>query len=319
MLLIPIDAAPETERKRTPVVTVGLVTANLAIFVAAHSLGWSAREFGLQPAGLWAGEVDQLRNLLLAAFLHFGVLHLAGNMLFLWVFGANVEDEMGHLGFAGFYLVCGIGAGLIESAIFASDTIPRIGASGAIAGVLGAYLVLFPLSPIGILPIHVIPFWALGLLDGQGERRPPTFDVSALIVIGVWLALQVIGSIGSASGQGDGIAYTAHLGGFAVGFVVVQVLRRGFGFAPDADDTEPDIMRNTGRELLVARRPLQAGHRLGAIDVEPYTWRHDLPEGHFKPDQAESLYGKRLRRARYRYQAILAEDIAQEGTSPQQD
>ncbi len=315
MQLIPIDAAPETERQRQPIVTVTLVAINVAIFVAAHSLGWSAREYGLQPAGLWAGEIDQLRNLLLAAFLHFGFLHLAGNMLFLWVFGANVEDEMGHLGFAVFYIACGIGAGLIESAIFASDTIPRIGASGAIAGVLGAYLVLFPLSPIGIMSVHVLPIWALDLLDGQGERRPPTFDVSALIVIGVWLALQVIGSFGSVGGQGGGIAYTAHLGGFAVGFVIVQVLRRGFGFAPDADDSEPEIMRTTGKELLVARRPLPAGHRLAPEDVEPYTWRHAFPEGYFKPDEAEHLYGKRLRRTRYRYQAILAEDLANEGST----
>ena len=169
MQLIPIDAAPETERQRQPLVTVTLVAINVAIFVAAHSLGWSAREYGLQPAGLWAGELDQLRNLLLAAFLHFGVLHLAGNMLFLWVFGANVEDEMGHLGFAAFYVACGIGAGLIESAIFASDTIPRIGASGAIAGVLGAYLVLLPLSPIGIMSVHVLPFWGTGTAGRAGR------------------------------------------------------------------------------------------------------------------------------------------------------
>ena len=314
MQLIPIDAAPETERQRQPIVTVTLVAINIAIFVAAHSLGWSAREYGLQPAGLWAGEIDQLRNLLLAAFLHFGMLHLAGNMLFLWVFGANVEDEMGHVGFAGFYLLCGIGAGLIESAIFASDTIPRIGASGAIAGVLGAYLVLLPLSPIGIMSVHVLPLWALDLLDGQGERRPPTFDVSALIVIGVWLALQIIGSLGSVGGQGGGIAYTAHLGGFAVGFAIVQVLRRGFGFAPDADDSEPDIIRTTGKEVLVARRPLPAGHRLETGDIEPYTWRHALPDGHFKPDEADRLYGRRLLRTRYRYQVILAEDLENQGS-----
>jgi hypothetical protein len=230
-------------------------------------------------------------------------------MLFLWVFGANVEDQMGHLGFAAFYLLCGLGAGIIESALFASDTIPRIGASGAIAGVLGAYLVLFPLSPIGILPIHALGFWVLARLAGQAESRPPTFDVSALIVIGVWLALQIVGSVGSAVGEGGGIAYTAHLGGFAVGFVIVQVLRRGFGFAPDADDDDPLPLQNTGKQVLVARRPLQAGHKLTSVDIEPYTWRHNLPEGHFKPDEADSLYGKRLLRARYRYQAILVGDV----------
>ncbi len=313
MQLIPIDAAPEAERQGQPVVTVALVAINVALFVAANSLGWTSREFGLQPAGLWAGEPEQLRNLLLSAFLHLGFLHLAGNMLFLWVFGANVEDEMGHVGFAGFYVACGIGAGLIESALFAADTIPRIGASGAIAGVLGAFLVLFPLTPIGILPVHIVGFWALGKLMGAGESRPPTFDVSAIIVIGVWLALQIIGSLGSAAGQGGGIAYTAHLGGFAVGFAIVQVLRRGFGFAPDADDSEPEIMRQTGKEVLVAKRPLPAGHRLAPEDIEPFPWRHAPPDGHYKPEEAESLYGKRLRRNRYRYQAILTEDV--EGTS----
>ena len=317
MLLIPIDAAPEEERQRQPIVTVTLVAINIAMFVAAHSLGWSAREYGLQPAGLWAGEIDQLRNLLLAAFLHFGLLHIAGNMLFLWVFGANVEDEMGHLGFAVFYLVCGLGAGIIESALFANDTIPRIGASGAIAGVLGAYLVLFPLSPIGILPIHILGIWMVGRLVGQAEARPPTFDVSALIVIGVWLALQIIGSVGSAVGQEGGIAYTAHLGGFAVGFLIIQVLRRGFGFAPDAvDDKEPVIRRQSGSQLLVARRPLPAGHTLKPEDIEPYTWRHSLPEGHFKPKEAASLYGRRLRRTRYRYHAILATDLETENSAP---
>ncbi len=309
MLLIPIDAAPEDERQRQPIVTVTLVAINIAVFVAAHSFGWSAREYGLQPAGLWAGELDQLRNLLLAAFLHFGLLHIAGNMLFLWVFGANVEDEMGHLGFAVFYLVCGLGAGIIESALFANDTIPRIGASGAIAGVLGAYLVLFPLSPIGILPIHILGIWMLGRLTGHAEDRPPTFDVSALIVIGVWLVLQIIGSVGSAVGQEGGIAYTAHLGGFAVGFAIVQVLRRGFGFAPDADDSEPAIVRQSGSQLLVARRPLPAGHTLKPEDIEPYTWRHSFPDGYFKPEEAASLYGRRLLRNRYRYHAILEDDL----------
>ena len=180
---------------------------------------------------------------------------------------------------------------------------------------LGAYLVLFPLSPIGIMPVHVLPFWALGLLDGHGERRPPTFDVSALIVIGVWLALQVVGSLGSVGGQGGGIAYTAHLGGFAVGFLIVQVLRRGFGFAPDADDSEPEIMRIAGKQVLVARRPLPAGHRLAPEDIEPYDWRHALPDGHFTPDEADLLYGKRLRRVRYRYQAILAGDVEKTETT----
>ncbi len=314
MQLIPIEAAPEDQRQRRPIVTVTLVAINIGMFVAAHSLGWSAQEYGLRPAGLWAGDIDQLRNLLLAAFLHFGLLHIAGNMLFLWVFGANVEDEMGHLGFAAFYLFCGLGAGIIESAIFASDTIPRIGASGAIAGVLGAYLVLFPLSPIGILSIHVFAIWVLGLLVGQGERRPPTFDVSALIVIGVWLVLQIMGSLSSVGGGGGGIAYTAHLGGFAVGFLVVQALRRSFGFAPDAKDDVPSIMRVTGRQLLVARRPLPAGHKLTPEDLEPYAWPHDLPEGCFKPDEADRLYGRRLLRVRYRYQAILSTDLQADDT-----
>ena len=288
MQLIPIEAAPEDQRLRRPIVTVTLVAINIGMFVVAHSLGWSAQEYGLRPAGLWAGEIDQLRNLLLAAFLHFGLLHIAGNMLFLWVFGANVEDEMGHLGFAAFYLFCGLGAGIIESAIFASDTIPRIGASGAIAGVLGAYLVLFPLSPIGILSIHVFVIWALGLLVGQGERRPPTFDVSALIVIGVWLVLQIMGSLSSVGGGGGGIAYTAHLGGFAVGFLVVQALRRSFGFAPDAKDDVPSIMRVTGQasprgQTPAAGRTQTHAGRPGTVRLAPRPSRGVFQTGRSGP------------------------------------
>ena len=315
MQLIPIEAAPEDQRLRRPIVTVTLVAINIGMFVVAHSLGWSAQEYGLRPAGLWAGEIDQLRNLLLAAFLHFGLLHIAGNMLFLWVFGANVEDEMGHLGFAAFYLFCGLGAGIIESAIFASDTIPRIGASGAIAGVLGAYLVLFPLSPIGILSIHVFVIWALGLLVGQGERRPPTFDVSALIVIGVWLVLQIMGSLGSVGGGGGGIAYTAHLGGFAVGFLVVQALRRSFGFAPDAKDDIPSVMKDNGSgNSSWPDVRCRSDTNSSPEDLEPYAWPHDLPEGCFKPDEADRLYGRRLLRVRYRYQAILSTDLQADDT-----
>ena len=309
MQLIPIEAAPEDQRQRRPIVTVTLVAINIGMFVAAHSLGWSAQEYGLRPAGLWAGEIDQLRNLLLAAFLHFGLLHIAGNMLFLWVFGANVEDEMGHLGLppSTSFAVWARASSSPRSLLATRYRASARAAPSPESSVRISYS--FHCRPSAFCPYTSSSSGRSAFSSGQGERRPPTFDVSALIVIGVWLVLQIMGSLGSVGGGGGGIAYTAHLGGFAVGFLVVQALRRSFGFAPDAKDDVPSIMRVTGRQLLVARRPLPAGHKLAPEDLEPYAWPHDLPEGCFKPDEADRLYGRRLLRVRYRYQAILSTDL----------
>jgi len=137
-------------------------------------------------------------------FMHGGWLHLGGNMLYLWIFGDNVEDRFGHAKFALFYLLCGIAATFAQVLVNSGSNIPNLGASGAIAGVLGAYLILFPKGQVKVLM-------------GRGVVPMP-----ALIVIGLWIVLQFISGIGSItqSAETGGVAYMAHIGGFVAGLVL---------------------------------------------------------------------------------------------------
>jgi membrane associated rhomboid family serine protease len=158
-----------------------------------------------------------LLRLLTSMFIHGGWLHILGNMVFLWVFGDNVEDAMGHLRYLLFYLLCGIGAGLGQ--VFADPTaaVPAIGASGAIAGVLGAYLILYPRASVRtVIPIIIIP-WII---------RIPAF-----VLMLFWFATQLISSalfsVSSAVGGSGGVAYMAHIAGFILGLVLVFVFRGG--------------------------------------------------------------------------------------------
>ena len=157
---------------------------------------------------------QDLKTLVTSTFLHGGWLHLAGNMLFLWIFGDNLEEAMGRLGFLLFYLLCGAGANLCQWAAEPASTIPTIGASGAIAGVMGGYLLLFPRARVDVLLILIVIF-----------RVVP---VPAWIMLLVWLGLQVVSGLGANPLEG-GVAYWAHAGGFAVGFVLALPawLRRG--------------------------------------------------------------------------------------------
>jgi membrane associated rhomboid family serine protease len=142
-------------------------------------------------------------------FMHAGWLHLGGNMLYLWIFGDNVEDSFGHLKFLIFYLLCGIAATLAQLAFSAGSNVPNLGASGAIAGVLGAYILLFPRGQVKVLM-------------GRGVIPMP-----ALVVIGLWIVLQLVSGIGSISNsaQTGGVAYMAHIGGFLAGVVLTFLLR----------------------------------------------------------------------------------------------
>jgi membrane associated rhomboid family serine protease len=140
-------------------------------------------------------------------FMHAGWLHLGGNMLYLWIFGDNVEDRFGHAKFILFYLLCGLGATFAQLAFSLGSNIPNLGASGAIAGVLGAYILMFPKGSVRVL---------------QGQR---VIQVPALIVIGLWIALQLFSGIGSISAADTGgVAYMAHVGGFVSGFVLTYLL-----------------------------------------------------------------------------------------------
>lgn len=202
---------------RTPYVTYALIMANIAVFLgywntlaSDHDLAVFFYVWGLVPERVLAGQ--GLPTLITHMFLHGGWLHLAGNMLFLWIFGDNLEDELGHGRFALFYLACGFGAAALQVAADPVSGAPMVGASGAIAGVLGGYLLLFPRARIDVLFIFVIFF--------------RIFAIPAWVVLGIWFALQLFnGTMGPA----DGVAYLAHVGGFVGGVVLTlpTLLRRG--------------------------------------------------------------------------------------------
>lgn len=204
---------------RTPYVVFALIAANVVIFLGYASMlnDFDAinrffLDWALLPARLTEGSGHS--TLISSMFLHGGFWHLAGNMLFLWVFGDNLEDEMGHLPFLLFYLACGVGAGLIHVIAAPYSTVPTVGASGAIAGVMGGYLLLFPRARVDILLILVVYF--------------RIFPVPAYVMLGVWFAMQFLGSVTTDPDMG-GIAYWAHTGGFAVGLALTlpMWLRRG--------------------------------------------------------------------------------------------
>ena len=191
----------------TPYVTYALIAVNSAIFLSYWSLFNDPRalnafffEYALIPALVTHGE--GYSGLFTSMFLHGGLMHLLGNMLFLWIFGDNMEDEMGHLGFLIFYIACGVLAGLAHVWFAAGSVVPTVGASGAIAGVMGGYLLLFPRAKVDILLIIIIFF--------------RVFTLPAYILLVIWFVLQFFGGLG-ADPEVGGVAYWAHAGGFVVG------------------------------------------------------------------------------------------------------
>ncbi len=204
---------------RTPYVVHTLMAANILVFlIGLPIMGddralWAVYDsYAVVPAEINAGQ--DLFTLVTSMFLHGGFMHLAGNMLFLWIFGDNLEDEMGHLLFALFYLIGGIGAGLIHVMAAPDSVVPTIGASGAIAAVMGGYLLLFPKAKVDILLILVVFF--------------KIFPIPAWVMLGLWLLMQFLGGA-SANPDEGGVAYWAHAGGFVVGFLLTVPLwiRRG--------------------------------------------------------------------------------------------
>ncbi|NBR90128.1 MAG: rhomboid family intramembrane serine protease [Rhodobacteraceae bacterium] len=210
------DHNPST---RTPYVTWALILANVGIFLSYLPL--FADDMALNSFfGRWAlfpVEVTQngaFGGLLTSMFLHGGLMHLAGNMLFLWIFGDNMEDEMGHLGFLCFYLAAGIAAGLTHVMMDPLSEIPTVGASGAIAGVMGGYLLLFPKAKVDILVIFIVFF--------------RIFPLPAWLMLGVWFGIQLLGGFGAPTSEG-GVAYWAHAGGFLAGLVLTVPKFRALG------------------------------------------------------------------------------------------
>jgi membrane associated rhomboid family serine protease len=237
--VIPLRDANPT--RRTPIVTLALIVACFVAFAyelgrlgsgGMEALDGFVTEWGIVPAELTAASATgtalagEAVTLITSQFLHGGWLHLLGNLLFLWIFGNNVEDRLGRLRFLLFYLVGGAVAGLTQVAIDPGSTIPTIGASGAIAATLGAYLVLFPRARITSL-VFLGFFYQL-------------IDVPAVIVLVFWFLLQLIDGIASlgVTDAGGGVAFFAHIGGFVFGALVGVVVRgvggRGGPVAPAA-------------------------------------------------------------------------------------
>lgn len=210
--MIPLrDVIPS---RTTPVVTIGLIVVNVVVFLYELSLGDSLDQF-IRVWGLVPAEFS-LVTLATSMFLHGGILHAAGNMLYLWIFGDNVEDRMGHGRFLAFYLLCGVAAAVGQTVTAPASFVPMVGASGAIAGVMGAYFVLYPRSRI----VTLVPLFIFIEI----------IEVPAIAFLGIWFLMQFLSGVGSiattASGSGGGIAFWAHTAGFVAGLVGVFVFRR---------------------------------------------------------------------------------------------
>jgi rhomboid family protein len=205
-----------------PIVTYGLIALNvLAFFVELSQPSNAALQSFIQAWGVVPREYSAARDLpptiplpfwstlLTSMFLHGGWMHLGGNMLYLWIFGDNLEKVMGALRFAIFYLACGLAASFAHIVFGPGSSVPAVGASGAISGVLGGYILLFPHNRIRVL------------------SRGGIAQVPAVLVLGLWILIQFvngIGSIAATSETGGGVAYLAHIGGFVAGLVLVKPL-----------------------------------------------------------------------------------------------
>lgn len=197
-------------RRTVPLVTYALIVLNVLFFFLELSGGDAfIMKWAFVPSRFLANPGGDFLTLFSSMFMHAGWLHLGGNMLYLWIFGDNVEDRFGHAKFSIFYLLCGLAATFAQLAFSLESNIPNLGASGAIAGVLGAYILLFPQGRVRVL---------------QGQR---IIQVPALMAIGLWIVLQLFSGIGSIANTADtgGVAYMAHIGGFVAGFALTFVFR----------------------------------------------------------------------------------------------
>lgn len=208
--------------KTFPFITILIIVMNIAVFIYQLSLGSEARRDELiKRAGATPYEIShgvdeppllgypvQL-TLLSSMFLHGGLFHIIGNMLYLWIFGKNIEDRVGHLRFIFFYLVCGVVASIIHIATSPESRIPMVGASGAISGVLGAYLILFPRAKI----LTLVTFFIFIRF----------IEIPAFIVLGFWIIVQFINAT---SLHQTNVAWFAHIGGFFTGLFLIPLFRK---------------------------------------------------------------------------------------------
>ena len=202
----------DSTRRSWPIVTVVLIAINVAVFLLELQLGDAfIQKWAFVPSRFAADPASQWPTLFTAMFMHGGWLHLGGNMLYLWIFGDNVEDRFGPVRYLIFYFVAGLAATFAQYAVTPGSSVPNVGASGAIAGVLGAYLLMFPKARVDVL------------LGRQVVAMP------AFLVLGFWIVLQLmsgVGSIATTTETADtgGVAYMAHVGGFFAGLAMAVLL-----------------------------------------------------------------------------------------------
>jgi membrane associated rhomboid family serine protease len=237
------------DRTITPIVNYLIIAINILVFVVFQGLGSNDNftyAFSTVPEEIVTGrdivtrdrvmrdpmtgqtiQVPGLRptpgsvylTLLTSMFMHGGIAHIFGNMLFLWIFGDNVENRLGHVRYLIFYLTCGIIASLAHVFVMVAagnPLIPSLGASGAISGVLGGYILLFPRNQVRVIMLRVLT------------------TVPAFVAIGLWFAFQVVSGLGLLGGQDTGVAYAAHVGGFIAGLILVKIFAIGRPSAPSA-------------------------------------------------------------------------------------
>jgi membrane associated rhomboid family serine protease len=212
-------------RRRLTLINMMLIVANIAVFVYEASLGGGIERFIYQyamiPAHLTvalegglqvvhSSGPPALETIITSMFLHGGILHIAGNMLYLFIFGAAVEEAMGHFRYLLFYLICGIASALAMAAFTPNSTVPVIGASGAIAGVLGAYFVLYPRAKIStVLPLFILVYFV---------------EIPAIVYLLIWFVAQLYAGLSQNPDVAGGVAWWAHVGGFLVGMLLGPML-----------------------------------------------------------------------------------------------
>lgn len=255
------------QARHSPVINLTIIGMNVVVFLAQLAQGPEMDRFvylyGLVPARYTVPQVaayfstgQQLFSLLSFMFLHGGFWHILGNMWSLYIFGDNVEDSLGHLRYLIFYLLCGLASGLSHLIVNWHSTIPTIGASGAIAGIMGAYFILFPSSKIlTLIPIIIIPWFV---------------EIPAFFFLGIWFILQFVNAAGTHGGV-SGIAWWAHIGGFVFGILILKVFRH----VPRSGLTDkigPVTEKKTTHRLQVIH-PSGSGedpHLYGTMTISPH-------------------------------------------------
>jgi membrane associated rhomboid family serine protease len=314
--MLPISDEVEFKR-RTPVATVALLLLLLGVTLAfagperGDSLRQITRDLGLVPTAFLADVAGQWYRLFTATLLHGDILHLAANMLFLWVFGRGLEHELGWW-FVPFYFACGVAGGLASVLMRSSSDTPGIGASGAISGLMSAYLVLMPHATLRA--IVLIP-WLLVAAVLRGDR--PIWDVPAWAGILTWFGLQLL-YLAAPAAMRSNVDYAAHVGGFLAGYLMIRLARGVLGLWPDEPAYERVLDRPAGsgvarpHSYVRATRRILVGEVIQEADLE---WVDRT--GYVDPDvvpgrDGKRLIGRRLRQARFRYEPFRWEDLEPE-------